>query len=766
MSGTNVHLIVEEAAKSHRIISTMADAAHPRLNLLTLSAKSPAALRASAKGYLDFCAELPDSSLAALCACAQMRRGHFPHRAGLVVSNGAELTGELAALAFGKHPVADASGKAPRIALMFTGQGSQYAGMGRELYREFAVFRDAIDLCDRLLTGLLEHSIVRGLYGPQAEQPAAAHLLAQAEFSQPAMFALQYSLAKLYLSWGVKPSAVLGHSLGEYAAACMAGCLALEDALRLVAERGRLMSSLSPHGGMLAAFAAPDVAKAAIERLGLDVDVACVNGPDEVVLSGPITALDALAACKEFTGVRVQRLDVTHAFHSRQARPIADTFRSMAGRCRFARPILPFYSTVTGCRHDDPLNPAYLGDQICSTVLFDAALGALLRHPVDLIVEVGPKPVLSGIAARHRGADAARFIAGLDPQHGEARSVLSCVASLYTKGCAIDWPAFSGPRERHFTTLPTYRFQRRSYWWPDSRRVDRQERTQTAISPPYAPAERVPAKQTGTPREEIEDAVRRIFAEAVGGPVEPGARMRSQLGVDSLMWASIQGRIISGGLARQLPPGLYAEDSSVRDVVAYIGQAATKTTDATSTTAPTADLTDERMPPLDSAAWIPVRKEWVHKKRSENVLLMRIQRAGEGVDLFVGEVLLHRRHPFFFEHDQDHVPGMYLLEAVRQQSEAIAHAFFDVPLASAFTLNRFECAFEKYAELDRALYLVSKVIDKLVQGGQLAQCAIATRLVQDNQVIARFVAGGAVMKASVYRALRNSPARTAEDAEA
>lgn len=462
-SGTNVHLIVEEAPTREPVEAEIDLPAH----LLALSAKREETLKVLARRYADHFAANPSASLGDACFTANVGRSHFEHRLAVVAASVDEARDKLAAFAAGARSTgraADAAGtKSRRVAFLFTGQGSQYTGMGRRLYETQPTFRKALERCDELLRPLLERPLLEVLYPP----PGVDSPLDDTAYTQPALFALEYALAELWRSFGVEPSAVLGHSVGEYVAACVAGVFSLEDGLKLIALRGRLMQALPRDGAMAVVFAdAADVAPALGTHPCGRVEIAAVNGPGNTVLSGDRTALGAALDLLADAGFVTRRLNVSHAFHSALMDPMLDAFERAAGSLSLSAARIPLISNLTGRM----LDPGYIPDatywrrHVRETVQFAAGMRALIEGGHDLFVELGPSPTLVDLGEKSFPAGTATWLPCMKKDGNDWQILLDSVSALYTGGVNIDWMGFDRDYRRSRVRLPTYPFHRRRYW--------------------------------------------------------------------------------------------------------------------------------------------------------------------------------------------------------------------------------------------------------------------------------------------------------------
>ncbi|WPB81668.1 type I polyketide synthase [Archangium violaceum] len=457
-SGTNVHMVLEEAPLLAR---TPVEKERP-VHVLTMSAKTEAALDALVEEHEH---ALPDDvALGDWCYTSNVGRSHFEHRAAVSGATAAELRAGLARLSAEKiRPVREArrGTESPRPVFLFTGQGSLHPGVGRELYETQPVFRTALQRCSKVLEGLLEHPLEAILFGE-----TSATLLEDTRHAQPALVALEYALSELWASWGVVPEVLIGHSLGEYTAAVVAGVFGIEEALRLVVERARLAGTAPGEGAMLAIAADLESVTQAIAPYPGLVSFAAINGPEDMVISGDKSAIVKIAGEFERRGIHRKLLRIPHGYHSPLMEPVLGSLAEAFRGVKFSAPRIPLASTLEGrFVVDEITRPEYWCRHLREPVLFAKGLSLLRERGYRMFLEVGPAPVLAGIGRRvFPEADELCWLPSLRPAEGETAQMLSSLRELYVRGCEIDWAAFDVPFERRPLTLPTYPFQRERYW--------------------------------------------------------------------------------------------------------------------------------------------------------------------------------------------------------------------------------------------------------------------------------------------------------------
>jgi myxalamid-type polyketide synthase MxaB len=463
--GTNAHMIVEAApALPPRDVRS-----ERPLHVLNLSAKSDTALRQVAQRTAAALRDLPTSDFPDFAFSANAGRSHFAYRLSTVAAGATEAAEQLADFADGKPVPALALGRAPergpQLAMLFTGQGSQFPGMGRELYETQPTFRRAMDDCDAVLRGVLEVPLLQVLYGH--EGPADEALVHQTAYTQPALFALEWSLACLWRSWGVEPDVVLGHSVGEYAAAAVAGVFDWEEGLRLIAERGRLMQSLPRNGAMVAVRAEEKRVQALVDPLSDRVSIATLNSPLDLVVSGERAAVEQVAARLAAEGVTTRVLKVSHAFHSPLMTPILAEFERAAAGVRMAPPRIPLISNLTGEDAGSAVcDPRYWSRHIREAVRFGDGLRAALAMGCGGFLELGPNPVLATLGRMAGAPEGTLWLESLNAKKTDWRQLLESLGRLHLAGVEIDYAAFDRDYARRKLVLPNYPLERQRYWFP------------------------------------------------------------------------------------------------------------------------------------------------------------------------------------------------------------------------------------------------------------------------------------------------------------
>lgn len=482
VGGTNAHVIVEEPPPGP---AASLSAETPQV--FTFSARTPASLDRLKAKWVDFLAEPPpDLDFADAAYTLQAGRRGFEHRCAVVARDVDELRAILRAKSHARSVTSKAGAQAPRVVFMFPGGGAHYPGAGAELLT-LPVFARAVDECFAHLPADAPHDLREAMFEPDD----ADTTLQRPSYAIPALFVLEYAIAKLWQSWGVQPAAVIGHSAGEYAAACVAGALSLSDALAIVTLRGQLFEA-APPGAMLSV----DLPEAEMrQRMAhLPLDVAAINAPDLTIASGALEAISQLQSELAQGGVDARRLHIDVAAHSRLLDGVLASFRERLSRMRFGAPSVPFISNLTG-RWVDTLDAEYWTRHLREPVRFADGLDLLREMPDAVLVEVGPGQGLAALARQNQLGAPRMIVASTckaQERSGDLALMLASAGALWTRGAALDWQTLRGPGPRRRISLPTYAFDHQRYWIePGIRAVG--DAKPTAIPVKRPPVDRLPS---------------------------------------------------------------------------------------------------------------------------------------------------------------------------------------------------------------------------------------------------------------------------------
>jgi non-ribosomal peptide synthase protein (TIGR01720 family) len=473
VGGTNIHTILEEAP-------TIGDSGESRCRqLLLLSAKTASALEMATTNLIEHLKQQPDLKLADVAFTLQVGRGSFNHRRMLVCEDLGQAVKALETRDPQRVVTGSQEPKDRPVAFMFSGQGAQYVNMGLELYQHETTFREQVDRCAELLKPHLGLDLRTVLYPDQEQIEEAARQLDQTAMTQPALFVIEYALAQLWMEWGIRPRAMIGHSIGEYVAACLAGVFSLEDGLALVAARGRLMQQ-QPGGAMLMIpLQEADVRP----LLGDQLSLAAINGPARCVVSGPTEAVEKLEQTLAQRRVMCRRLHTSHAFHSPMMDPIIEPFTALVSQVTLHPPQIPYLSNVTGTwiTAAEATDPSYWAGHLRQAVRFADGMTELLKESNRILLEVGPGRTLSSLVKLHPQKTAEQVVLSSvrHPQDRDSDEAfcLNTLGRLWLAGLPVDWWGFYQHEQRHRLPLPTYPFERKRYW------VERRESSTMAQGP-------------------------------------------------------------------------------------------------------------------------------------------------------------------------------------------------------------------------------------------------------------------------------------------
>lgn len=456
IGGTNAHVVLEEGPRRPQPRQTKP------YHVLTVSAKTERALERACANFAAHLHAQPELRIADVAFTTQVGRQAFPYRRALVVQDTDEAEKALVLGDRKQSTSGAATRKAPDVAFLFSGQGAQYANMGREIYENEPIFRKTLDLCAQRLQPHLGLNLCEALYPTELETDRSSEILNQTWLTQPALFAIEYSLARWWMSLGVEPKAMAGHSIGEYVAACVAGVFSLEDALAITAFRGRLMYDL-PSGSMLAV----PLPAGEIPANG-SLSLAAVNDPRLCVVSGPTPEIAKLEESLAKQSVSCRRLHTSHAFHSAMMDPILDAFEQRLRSVALRPPQIPYLSNVSGTwiKPEEATNPGYWARHLRNTVRFSDCLEELSRSPGRVLLEVGPGNTLASLARQH-STEAATVLQSLPhPKENVTalRFALHTLGQIWVSGGHVNWSALHTPDSVQRVSLPAYPFEHQKFW--------------------------------------------------------------------------------------------------------------------------------------------------------------------------------------------------------------------------------------------------------------------------------------------------------------
>ncbi|HYR08626.1 MAG TPA: acyltransferase domain-containing protein, partial [Longimicrobium sp.] len=539
IGGTNAHAVLEQPP------SPAPRGADPRpVQVIVVSARTEQALDAAWRNLADHLERHPSTDLADAAFTLQSGRTPFDWRLAIPASSTRDAVDGLRAAA----GVRATEGRP--VAFLFPGQGAQHVRMAAGVYASEPVFRAELDRCAEILRPELGLDLRELLFPAEGDDAAAAERLAQTAVTQPALFAVEWALARLWMHWGVRPAAMLGHSVGEFVAACLAGVFSLEDALRLVAARGRLMQSL-PAGSMLGV----QLSEAELlPRLPDGVSLAAVNGPGTCAVSGPSEAVRAFEEVLVADGVEVRRLHTSHAFHSAMMDPILDVFRELVLRAVPRAPELPYVSSLTGrwITAKEATDAGYWARQLRHPVRFAGGVYTLLAAADTVLLEVGPGRTLGSLIPKGGTHTIVASLPHPRDAGADTRALADAVGRLWSEGVPIDWAPYTEGRSGRRIPLPTYPFERRRYYIEAPRdasaartlplpAADEPESTETATPPAHGRAHLRTAYVE--PANELEEAVAALWREMLGLERVGTEDDFFELGGHSLLGTRVIGRL-------------------------------------------------------------------------------------------------------------------------------------------------------------------------------------------------------------------------------
>jgi amino acid adenylation domain-containing protein len=580
VGGTNAHVILEEAPDVPRSAQPQTD------QLLVLSAKSASALETATANLARHLRAHPDIDLGSVAFTLQVGRRAFTHRRALVCSSVVDAIQGLECRDNALTVTRTVSGQGTAAVFMFPGQGSQYANMGAELYQSVPEFRADIDTCVEILAPLLQIDLRTLLYHAAGVSQSRVFDLTETRLAQPALFVTEYAMARLWMRWGVHPQAMIGHSVGEFVAACLAGVFSLEDALAIVATRGRMMQNLPPGGMLSVRLGADEIGT----MLNGELSLSAANSPNLCVVSGPDVAIATLEKELQTRGVAARRLATSHAFHSQMMDPILKPFAAYLSQFRLDAPKLPFISGVSGnwITEEEATNPAYWASHVREPVQFSAGVRLLNTLQDKVFLEVGPGRVLGTLTSQHRDGSVdpvtVASLPGGTERPGEKLALLQAAGLLWLNGVPLNWSGIHRPEARR-CPLPTYPFERERYWIEPSLQGAKSDTVVKADIPVAGAGPResiegvspnfeltTPAFPSPSREERIRTALLEIFSEYSGltlGAMEQSTSFL-ELGFDSLFLTQITQAVQTKFGVRVTFRQLLDQVSSLAALAAYL----------------------------------------------------------------------------------------------------------------------------------------------------------------------------------------------------
>ncbi|MDJ0647677.1 MAG: beta-ketoacyl synthase N-terminal-like domain-containing protein [Xenococcaceae cyanobacterium MO_188.B19] len=724
-----------------------------QFNLFTISAKNQCALKDLTREYIDYLDSNKNINLADICFTANAKRTHFNHRIAITIKSKEELKTNLINFINDKDcniitgEVKDTNNK---IAFLFTGQGSQYLNMGKELYETKTIFRDNLNRCAAILETYLDTPLLDVIY-------SNSNLINRTKYTQPVIFSVGYSLAQLWIAWGIKPDVLCGHSIGEYIAATIAGVFSLEDALKLVSARGKLMQSLPQNGSMISVLATETQVTEVIQDYSKDVSIAAINGHNSIVISGATASINKIVDVLNKNSIKTKQLTVSHAFHSPLMQPMISAFEQAVSQVSFSPPQIDLISNVTGkLATREIATPEYWCRHVLEPVKFTASMETLIEQDCELLIECGSKPILLAMGRQCLPEVEAVWLPSLRQGKSDWEQMLESLGSLSVQGVPINWSGFEKCYHRRRLQLPTYPFQRERYWSSLAQvKIADPSPMQTVTNLPLdrdVNQQKLTTSQLKSNTGDREIVTQETITVKIKHLISEIAKIRPQklcvqntfheLGFDSLMLMEMRTKLSqSFSITQNFPLKMFFGGATVEELINFICE---NVREVTSTENNSSQSRLNLSPALvQFQHWqqefqphklIRIEKHLVHKSREQNVLISKLKQLEP--DSIAGEIVQDVYHPFFYEHPKDHVPGLYIIEAVRQFGTVLSHLYYKVPLSMPFILDDMQTQFYKFAETDRPLFAWAKIQDKAYTKDFVSHMQIVTSIVQDEKVIA------------------------------
>jgi acyl transferase domain-containing protein len=543
LGGTNAHLVLQSFEP---IEKPKSDSSATSTGVFTLSAKTSQGLNSNIKEQLGYLIQHPELDITSVCHSSNSSKSHLPVRIAYAANSINSLTAELEKLLSSDVYYQSSIGQIkpnvqPKVAFLFTGQGSQYSGMAHTLYQNNSAFRAHLDACDFALSTYLGISIKEVLFQEENQE-----LLNQTQFTQPAIFAIQYALAKLWQALGINPQAIIGHSVGEYAGACIAGVMSLDDAAYLICMRGKLMQGLPANGKMLAVKASPETFQTWLTTYQSQISIAADNGIDNIVLAGSTEVISEIQHYCQQQGIKAKPLTVSHAFHSPLMQPILSDFRKNAQEINFSLPKIKIISTLTGLpvTKDSAMDAEYWTNHIAQTVKYYQACQALCKLDITHAIEIGAKPILVNLGQAQNPSSKTKWLPSIQSNGKDIETLFNTVAQLYLDGAKVNWTVLYDNKTHSNITLPNYKFQTDKRYWFNNK-IQQHQVSYTTLA--TTELESLPSsKNKDKENKTIREIVISLTASVAGyqeSEISLTGRFSEDLGYDSMMLMELKNKI-------------------------------------------------------------------------------------------------------------------------------------------------------------------------------------------------------------------------------
>ena len=719
-TGTNAHVILQEVPpdteKDTEKIEPEEKSQPRPLHLLPLSAKNNTALTTLAQKYQDHITQSPAQSIEEITYTASTGRSHLDHRLVVLAKNTKELGKNLRDKNYLTETILS-KGKRPKIAFLFSGQGSQYFAMGQQLYKSQPVFRKVFKRCSTLFEKYLKIPLEQLLYD---DKYSSSDLLNQTAYTQPALFTIEYALAKLWQSWGVVPDYVMGHSLGECVAAVVAGVCSLEDGINLVAARATLMQALPEGGGMVAVMWDLQSVKEVVQEIKT-IDIATINDPEQVVISGKLSDLKTCVHKFEKDGIKTQWLKVSHGFHSQLMEPMLNDFRETIQPLVFNTPEVRLISNVTG-KILDSADADYWVDHVREPVNFLKGMQRLSQEGCGIFIEIGPQPVLIGMGRRCmtiRQSDKNTFkntlwLPSLRNNTDDWQQILDSLGHLYVENLPVDWKGFYQPYATKKVTLPNYSFQRKRHWLKELEQFGQSpaETSKSLIEPAKPGNKKVSLKEetrvdpdssvaTTTVRNRVLEAVGHLCGLSTQ-EILPEAAF-SDIGISSINLFELWHDLLTTYPKLEVCQNELSRMRTVQEVIDFVKAKLAPESTSTGNIVATPKSLFEDWESKNSDFYPGINQQ------DDSNLLKEIN-FDQKLKGLCAPLQIDTKNTFFFDHPYDHIPGVLFLESINQ---LIKTALFSKESKKIIWIQSIKLSFEQWGNLNSDIRVTLDSIDSI-----------------------------------------------------